>query len=796
MQNNNIDQLTIIFRDHFQFNDSEIEGFINQILHYNDQNLIEALAGIMREFISGHNSKLNKKERSILAKEIIENCLDIYSNENVLINQQFVRVLQMAKTQSIDIYRFAIKTNIRSANIEKFSKSLYALCKKRYFDKNTNSFDTLFKQEEVASVINDCAYIACKLNENNIQNVLSLLSDLTFDKETNKYIVNPKALIKKNKSLLLVNPKRLEENIKFIKALGQSQGLNKNQILNEIILSPSILTINHNKLAEFELVYKAGLLKILPNNAESDRYAQKIAHETAYSFSKLNTIQNIKLDNIEKNITTLERFIGKENTIGFSKNLSFLAKNPKFVEYLMLRASQEENKGIENFRKYIVEHSSNLTNDNQNENPIKKREMKLDVAIASFHKNNYKVTEELPETSGIDDELKNYAISGKMRKQVEDIIEKYKHDKLNIKKDRKTKSEDINTVNQVISTEEDFEKFILNFDYLDDNYPTFNSLSSIYPIAKALEKSGQDIGLSEVENICKNVAKLGANHDFYKSQIDKIVSLQSKIKAMIGMNYKKDNNKYNSLINENIEKYYELVNGYMLALSVECDALKNNITRLSNCLKEIGVLDENEIRAVSERMENKDIDIDLMLTTFWTLAGKYRKSILNKAKVIFGSDLIKETQNYILQKRPKTSDFCPGINLSFYNDFLFYVEKDYTGEKIDKYDLFGKINLDNVPNYKKYYEMKINAKFKKHPLIKSTKNDFYLKEINTESGKIYYKIESENPCFVEYAPKKFKKFASEKNCDTLGIINDINILSSQSDDFLDFVDNFYPFSKE
>ena len=144
IKNNNIENLIAIFRDQFSFDYDEIKQTINQILQNNDERLIDTLTGIMREFVGGHNSNLTKKERSILGKQIIKNCLDIYNSENTLINQEFAKVLNMAKAQSIDIYRFAIKTNIRSASVEKFSRSLFALCQKQYYDKFTGSYSTLF----------------------------------------------------------------------------------------------------------------------------------------------------------------------------------------------------------------------------------------------------------------------------------------------------------------------------------------------------------------------------------------------------------------------------------------------------------------------------------------------------------------------------------------------------------------------------------------------------------------------------------------------------------------------------
>ena len=792
IKNNNIENLIAIFRDQFSFDYDEIKQTINQILQNNDERLIDTLAGIMREFVGGHNSNLTKKERSILGKQIIKNCLDIYNSENTLINQEFAKVLNMAKAQSIDIYRFAIKTNIRSASVEKFSRSLFALCQKQYYDKFTGSYSTLFSQEEVAQVINDCAYIACKLNEENIQKVLSLLSELTFDKENNRYFVNPKEIIKKNKSLLLANPKRIEENIKFLQNLGQSQGLNKMQILNEIILSPSILTINHDKLAEFEQVYKAGLLKILPNNQESEIYAQSVAHETAYSFSKLNTIQNIKLENIEKNITTLKRFLGEENAIGFSKNLTFLSRSPKFVEYLMLRASQEENNGIKDFRKYIVEHSSNLTGDLTKDYPIiKKREMSLSVNIPHSTKINFKVSKDLPQSDNVDLEIKEYIIDGKTRRQVEDIIEKYKSEKANSGKKRSAKKNSTSIEKPKAMNESEFKDFILNFNFKSENYPSYSSLIPIYPLAKALENGGNNLAFENIQTICNHVSKLGSNHSFYKGQLNKILEIQGKIKGLTGAKYRKKSDNYDKYINDYVEKYYALVNTYKKMLAVECGALKYDIKYLLDNLLKIGAIDEYEAKStiLNANITNSNYNIDGLLTTFWTLAGKYRNYVQNLAKSKYGNELIDKAIDFIHKNKPGKAELCPGIDLSFYNDFLYYVEHDYTGEKISKYDLSGKVNLNNLPHYKKYVEINQSCHFKRNPIAKSSNNSEYLKQIDTNEGKIYYRVEENNPIFIDYQPNKFKKFESGKINDGLGVINDLSIITAQSDDFLDFMDN-------
>ena len=790
IKNNNIENLIAIFRDQFSFDYDEIKQTINQILQNNDQRLIDTLANIMREFVSGHNSNLTKKERSILGKQIIKNCLDIYNDENTLINQEFAKVLQMAKAQSIDIYRFAIKTNIRSASVEKFSKSLYALCQKQYYDKFTGSYSTLFSQAEVSSIINDCAYIACKLKEENIQKVLSILSELSFDKERNYYFFNPKELIKKNKTLLLANPGRIKENIKFLQNLGQSQGLSKMQILNEIILSPSILTINHNKLAEFEQVYKAGLVKILPNNQESEMYAQSVAHETAYNFSKLNTIQNIKLENIEKNIVTLTRFLGKENAIGFSKNLTFLSKNPKFVEYLMLRASQEENNGIKDFRKYIVEHSSNLTGDLTKDYPIiKKREMGLSINIPHDTKINFKVSQDLPQSGDVDREIQEFVIDGKTRKQVEDIIEKYKSEKTTSTKQRKETKENTSAKKPDLMNENEFKNFIMNFNYNSADYPTYSSLIPIYPLAKALENGTNNLAFDDIRAFCDNVSILGLNHSFYKNQLEKIAQMQGKIKGLTGTKYKKRSNEYDTYINSYIEKYYALINNYKTTLAVECATLKNNIKHLLETMFKIGAIDEYEARYTMSQITPTNYNIDKLLTTFWTLAGKYKNFIQNTAKNRYGNQLVDNALAFIHKNKNAKADFCPGIALSFYNDFLYYVEHDYTGDKIARYDLKGKVDLEKMPNYKKYVEINQNCHFKRNPIAKLSDNSAYFKQIDTNEGKIYYRVENDNPIFIEYKPNKFKKFESGKINDGVGVINDLSIITAQSDDFLDFMDN-------
>ena len=61
IKNNNIENLIAIFRDQFSFDYDEIKQTINQILQNNDERLIDTLAGIMREFVGGHNSNLTKK---------------------------------------------------------------------------------------------------------------------------------------------------------------------------------------------------------------------------------------------------------------------------------------------------------------------------------------------------------------------------------------------------------------------------------------------------------------------------------------------------------------------------------------------------------------------------------------------------------------------------------------------------------------------------------------------------------------------------------------------------------------
>lgn len=799
-----LDNIIKVFREEFYFSENDVEKTIQNILQNNDIRLINRLAEIVYEFIG--QSNLEKEEKNRLGKKIIENCLSVYQFENSLINKEFAQVLRIAKSYNIDPYKFAIKSNIRSASVQKFTKSIYALCKKEYFDPVTQTYSPLFNENEMSQVINECAYVACKLSEENIQNVLSILNQLSYDKQNSRYYFDPKALIKSNKSLLTLKPARLSSNIKYLTTLASDQGYKKSDLLSLVALSPAILTISIEKLDSFKETYKKALLTIMPKPKEekTQQEAEEIASKMAYSFDKMVTIQNINLENLTKNMATYQRFLGNENAVNFSRNLSLLSKEPKFVEYLMLRLSQEENNGNKDFRKFVVEHASMITEGNHERRTVSNKKTEKHAPNPLRERIIFKAQTELPTSENVDQEIENFIIDGKTKKQVEEIITRYKEEKLTGKK-KQTKTQakmndnenNVETKEQNNTKEIDFKSFILNFQFSKDNYPKYPSFKNIYPFIKALELSGHNMNFNNINHICNQLFKLDEKANFYKNQLQEIIATQGKIKGLTGYKFNKKDNQYEKYVQSYIEQYYKLINDYNKNLKIDSEILISNIKLLSNELVNMKIINNDKAKELlveagilSQPKISTNYDLDKLLMTFWNLTGIYKNAVVSKTKEIFGENITENAEKFIKTKVSQYEyNICPGINLAFFKDFKYYLEKDYTGDYLKKYEIYNKVNLDNYPNYKNYRKFNNENKFTTQPIIKSNDNSEYYKILNTSEGNIYYRLDSNNPCFIHYTTGKFKKFESTKSLDKVAIINENSLFSNQSTDFNEYLEN-------
>lgn len=381
---NSVSKLQHIFRKHFFFSENEINLYICNICRESDVKAVSELERFFTEFVENDNlnTKLKlgndnfstgedlqflKAKRHNMAKSMVHDTLDLYFAESNMLSQEFSDVLKEAKRLNIDPYRFAIKSNLKNATAERFENCLSALIEHKYTDKNTNEQHELFRSEELKDIFDQCASIACRINKENIENLLDVLNDFFYDAEIKAYVYDVRDIIKSVPSILLTSPAKMETTIEMLELSLSCENAScktKKDLLDRIKASPSILTVDFEKVMDFEHNLSKNIEKLILAKPFTQRtkeeknttsYAEKIAETFAFDINHLTQIGKMKTKDFEKTASVLQKFLGEDNAITCLQNMTILTTPPEFLEYYLAVMTKEEELSKVNLRQYFVE---------------------------------------------------------------------------------------------------------------------------------------------------------------------------------------------------------------------------------------------------------------------------------------------------------------------------------------------------------------------------------------------------------------------------------------------------------
>ena len=358
------EEIRKIFATHFCFDQDEIELFINNICEKSNEQLLATLQEVYEAFVKNDIEGYNREERRDYARGVVDNTIAVFTKENNNVKEEFIDVLREAKSLGVDPFKFAIKTNIQGASLEKFQTSLEALMLEKYYSKKGQPKE-LFTQAEAKEVIEQCASLAYNLNAQSVQEILNVLNELLYDKKTNTFVYDPLEIVKAAPSILLAKSKEIEDAIDMLKLCNSNESSNdiNVQLLMRIKASPSLLLINSNIVSDVNISLAEEIEKLISKKTYAERsksektphnYAVAISDEFTLDINHLTQIEKVNVKNLSPISEILERYLGIDNAVTCMQNMSVISSDPSMLEFMLASLVIEEEGNKLPLRDYFV----------------------------------------------------------------------------------------------------------------------------------------------------------------------------------------------------------------------------------------------------------------------------------------------------------------------------------------------------------------------------------------------------------------------------------------------------------
>ena len=214
------DELQSVLADTFKLRSEDIKKYITKILDEKDEEAVWALTDFFLKFKKYNIDGVYSLERSKASKEVVNRAIKMYYTNKERIQDNFFVAMDFAQKQGIDPVQVATMENLRKLTRSIYENTYNALTKVQYEDPITGQMLTLYNDAEFKELIENCASAICKVNENVVGEVYSILSIFGYDKENKTYYVSKndaKDMMKRCGSLLTFPPERLKENIEFLR---------------------------------------------------------------------------------------------------------------------------------------------------------------------------------------------------------------------------------------------------------------------------------------------------------------------------------------------------------------------------------------------------------------------------------------------------------------------------------------------------------------------------------------------------------------------------------------------------
>lgn len=407
-----VEELKNIFQKHFFFDDKLTREFISRIVIYCDEKATDELLLNFQHLadIDAYNDETLKNERTQALALRYQKCRDLSKLNNAKgeekrqklaeilaeidtldrkrfaktmvgkmidlslsskkadhkASKDFYPLLKNAKVLGIDPIKWVIKDHYRFADLDGFIDSMFALTQRKYIDSRKKTTFKLFDIGEISEIFTS-ASVVCKLRGERVQEILDVLGDFTYDTDTRSYIIEPKDIVKKVKTILLSNVSELKNMIDCLKTRFVTDKKSERKLLDRVALSPSILVCDIDKINHFENVLAVtidGTIARYYLQMEED-YGKKVAHKMCFDLDKFNAIDRLTEKDIEglpKVAEVLVKHFGPKNAIVCLEDINFLKINDRLLDYLLGKLELEERNGKTNLREYLFQNSGSVLN--------------------------------------------------------------------------------------------------------------------------------------------------------------------------------------------------------------------------------------------------------------------------------------------------------------------------------------------------------------------------------------------------------------------------------------------------
>ena len=356
-----VEHMKELFKEHFYMKEEDIEESILKIVHKKTKWAINKFENFYNAFVENDtNREVDKARRARLARQLVDDSIEIYKKKSQKISYEFIKCLKLSKELNIDPFELAIKTNISSALIENFEESIEALSKHEYeFLQNKDTGvekDIIFTREELTSVIEKCASLAFKSHKSTINEILFELANFVRDDKTGELYADPKVLIRQAPSILLKNPQTMSETIaKLENFYLKEKKMSRKELVEWIAKKPSVLSTNlknDEKIINKIVSIYSNLVEKFPSEKRNtfgknttlrkQKYLE-LAKEFCYDIDNISQIEFYEKYDLEKQQEVLIKYLGVENALQCMLNFSVIKKSSYYLEYVLAVISSDPN---------------------------------------------------------------------------------------------------------------------------------------------------------------------------------------------------------------------------------------------------------------------------------------------------------------------------------------------------------------------------------------------------------------------------------------------------------------------
>lgn len=329
-----IEELEKIFKDTFCFTPKQIESTIEKIFDESNERALDVLVSICSNFANLESAKKNltKEEMAIRnrhAKRIVNIAFKLFSEKGENLEKMvknYFKSLKLIERQGIDPFAITHLQTIRSKNlVDDFQKAVSVYLEKATTSQADKKYK--FKEKDLYSMIESCSSILFNLNEQRIRQVIDLIDNFTFDKETNSYVPNVdfKSMLIQVPSLLTKKPEEIKGAISFLEEnyIDKNDPQGRIKLVQIVNKSPSLLAVDPKRITALE--------KALIDNG----LTEKDAHDYCYDIKNLTGLTTINPKSIPETKEILIEFFGEKNALVLLKDNYVLHSNPSVIKYVL-----------------------------------------------------------------------------------------------------------------------------------------------------------------------------------------------------------------------------------------------------------------------------------------------------------------------------------------------------------------------------------------------------------------------------------------------------------------------------